>query len=93
MSNLRKAHARVADRYNALRRQVEFQVGGLVLVKLHPVSSKSHQHSTKLDYKWSVPLIIAKFVSPVTALSANPHTGVFIKKAHVSQLKSHFIAE
>jgi hypothetical protein len=65
----------------------------LVLVRLHPLSSKSCQRSAKLDYQWSAPLVIAKFVSPVTAVLANPDMGVLVRKAHVPQLKSHFRTE
>jgi hypothetical protein len=93
LSNLRRARARVAARYDAGRSRGEFRVGDWVLVRLHPTSSKSRQRSAKLEFKWSVPLMIAKFVSPVTALLANPETGVIVKKAHVSQLKPYFPAE
>jgi hypothetical protein len=93
LSNLRKARARVADRYNEGRRQAEFRVGDLVLLRLHPLSSKSQQRSAKLNYKWSAPLRTARFVSPVTVLLANSDTGVITRKAHVSQLKRHFLAE
>jgi hypothetical protein len=51
LANLRKARTRVAERYNAGRRQVEFRAGDLVLVRLHPQSSRSHQRSAKIDYK------------------------------------------
>jgi hypothetical protein len=71
----------------------QFRVGDLVLLRLHPLSSKSQQRSSKLDYKWSAPLEIARFVSPVTVLLANSDRGVIIRKAHVSQLKRHFLAE
>jgi hypothetical protein len=74
-------------RYNAERRQAEFHVGDLVLSRRNPLSSRSHQRSAKLDWKWSAPLKIAKFVSPVTILLANPDTGVIVCKAHVSQVK------
>jgi hypothetical protein len=93
LSNLRKTCDRVARRYNAGRRQAEFRVGDLVLVQLHLLSSRSQQRSAKLDYRWSVPLNIARFVSPVSVSLANPDTGVIIKKAHVSQLKRHFLVE
>jgi hypothetical protein len=81
LASLRRARARVAARYNVGRRQAKFQVGDLVLVRIHPQSSRSHQRSAKLDFRWSVPLMIAKFVSPVTALLANPDTGVTVRKA------------
>jgi hypothetical protein len=90
LSNLRKARASVASRYNAERRQAEFRVGDLVLLRLHPLSSRSHQRSANLDWKWSAQLKIAKFVSPVTILLANPDTRVIVRKSHVSQVKRAF---
>ncbi|PNF29729.1 hypothetical protein B7P43_G12157 [Cryptotermes secundus] len=84
LSNLKRARARVAERYNKGRRQAEFRVGDIVLLRLHPLSSRSQQRSAKLDLKWSVPLRIARFVSAVTVLLANPDTGVIIRRAHVS---------
>jgi hypothetical protein len=90
LSNLKRARARVAERYNVGRRQVDFRVGDLVMLRLHPLSSKSQQRSAKLDLKWSVPMRLARFVSPVTVQLANPDTGVIVRKAHVSQLKRHF---
>jgi hypothetical protein len=76
----------VTSRYNVERRQAEFQVGDLVFVRIHPQSSRAHQRSYKLDFRWSAPLMIAKFVSPVTDLLNNPDRGVIVRKAHVSQL-------
>jgi hypothetical protein len=93
LTNLKKARARVAARYNVGRRPEEFHVGDLFLVGLHPLSSKSCQHSAKLDLKWSVPLVIARFVSPVMVLLANPETGVIVRKASISQLKPYISAE
>ncbi|KDQ91921.1 hypothetical protein L798_06628 [Zootermopsis nevadensis] len=90
LSNLRKARERVANRYNQSRRQAEFREGDLVLVRLHPTSSKLLKRSAKLENIWSVPLVVAKFLSAVTVQLANPDTGVFVRKAHVSQLKKFF---
>jgi hypothetical protein len=87
LDSLRKARGRVAARYNVGRREVDFQVGDLVLVRMHTQSSRPLQRSAKLNFRWSEPLIIAIFVSPVTALLANPITGVIVRKAHVCQLK------
>jgi hypothetical protein len=85
-----KARAKVAERYNLGRKQAAFCVGDLVMVRVHPLSSRSQRRSAKLDLNWSTPFTIARFVSPVTVLLANPATGVIIRKAHVSQLKTHF---
>ncbi|PNF31069.1 hypothetical protein B7P43_G17391, partial [Cryptotermes secundus] len=43
LDNLKKAQARVKERYNVGRRQVDFRVGDLVMLRLHPLSSKSQQ--------------------------------------------------
>jgi hypothetical protein len=90
LAKFHKARARVAQRYNAGRRQAEVRVDDLVLVRMHPLSSKVQQRSAKLDFKWSVPLTVTKYVSPVTVLLANPDTGVVVRKAHVSQIKVYF---
>lgn len=90
LANLNKARTRVARRYNMERRKVQFQVGDLVLVKLHPQSSKSLQRSAKIAMKWSDPLVIAKYLTPVTVQLANQETGVVVRKAHVSQVKKYF---
>jgi hypothetical protein len=68
-------------------------VGDLVLVKLHPQSSKVLQVSAKIANKWSEPLMISKFLTPVTVQLANPETGVLLRKAHVSQLKKYFTGD
>jgi hypothetical protein len=60
LNNLRKAHAKVAEKYNLGRRQAAFCVGDLVMVRVHPLSSRSQRRSTKLDLKWSVPFTIAR---------------------------------
>jgi hypothetical protein len=63
------------------------------MVGLYPLSSKLHQRSAKVGYKWPVLLVIAKFMSPVTVLLANRDTGVTVRKAHVSRLKQYFPCE
>jgi hypothetical protein len=93
LTNLRKAKDRVAQRYNAQRREVTFQVGNLVLIRRHPLSSKVLKRSAKLENRWSTPMVIVRFLTRVTVRLANPDTGVLLRKAHVSQLKKYFPAE
>jgi hypothetical protein len=90
LANLNKARDRVARRNNLARREVRFQVGDLVLVKLHPKSSQTSQKSAKIAKKWSDPLVIAMYLTPVPVQLANQQTGVVVRKAHVSQLKMYF---
>jgi hypothetical protein len=91
--NLKRARDRVARRYNALRSEAVFRVGDLILVKLHPQSSKALKRPAKIDNKWSNPLIIVKFLTKVTVQLANPDTEVIVRKAHVSQLKKYFVGD
>jgi hypothetical protein len=93
LGNLKWARGRVARRYNVLRSEAVFRVGDLVLVKLHPQSSKALKRSAKIENKWSNPLLIVKFLTKVTVQLANPDTGVILKKAHVSQLKKYFVGD
>jgi hypothetical protein len=93
LGNLKKARDRVAKGYDALGSEAVFKVGDLVLVKLHPLSSKVLRRSAKLENKWSEPLLIAKFLTRVTVQLANPDTGVLVRKAHVSQLKKYFCGD
>ena len=93
LANLWKARERVAKRYNQSRSSVEWRVGDLVLVRLHPQSSKVLHRSAKLENKWSNPMVIAKFLTKVTVQLANPDTGVYLRKAHVSQLKRYYAGD
>jgi hypothetical protein len=52
LANLKKARDRVARRYNVLRSEAVFKAGDLVLVKLHPHSSKVLKRSANIENKW-----------------------------------------
>jgi hypothetical protein len=75
------------------RSEVAFTIGDLVLVKLHPLSSKPLQQSAKIASKWAGPFVVVKFLTKVKVQLANPDTGVIVKKAHVSQIKKYFVSE
>jgi hypothetical protein len=65
LANLNKARERVSRCCDALRSEAVFKVGDLVLIKHHPVSSKTLQRSAKIANKWSSPLVIAKCLAKV----------------------------
>jgi hypothetical protein len=90
VSQLKKARDRVANRYNEGRGLVQYMEGDLVMCRKHTLSSKAKQITAKLANKSSAPLTIAKFVTLVTVVLANPKTGVVVRKAHVSHLKRYF---
>jgi hypothetical protein len=93
LTNLKRARDRVARRYNELRSEAVFRVGDLVLVKLHPQSSKELKCSAKIANKWSNPLLIAGFLTKVTVQLSNPDTCVIVRKSHISQLKRYFTGD
>ena len=85
--NLRKARDNVRKRYNQNRKEHQYLEGQTVVVKLHPLSSKKDKRSAKLELRWSRPLVISRFLSPVTVELVDRDTGSCVRKAHVSQLK------
>ena len=54
------------------------------------LSSKGKGISQKLELKWSVPLVIVRFLKPNVVQLAMPESGVIVRKAHVSQLKPYY---
>ena len=90
LKQLRKARSKVAARYNRGRKEFAYGVGDLVLYRTHILSAKGKRLMAKMSNKWSGPLVIVKFVTPVTVVLANPETGVIVRKAHVSQVKKYF---
>ena len=68
-------------------------MGDLVLVRLHPQSSKVRKKSAKIHMRWTDPMVISKYLTNVAVQLANPATGVILRKAHVSQLKKYFVRD
>ena len=87
--NLRMAKNRVAKRFNVGRKEAQYKVGDTVLCQTKVLSSKGKGISQKLEFKWSVPMVIVRFLKHNVVQLAMPESGVIIRKAHVSQLKSY----
>lgn len=85
-----QARNRVATKYNRGRVPHQFKIGDLVLVKLFPKSSRIMGKTAKLELKWSLPMKISRFLTPVTVELSHSETGNIIRKAHVSQIKRYF---
>jgi len=86
--NLKQASRKVALRYNRGRKPHCFTVGNTVSYRLNLVSSKAREVSVKIMLRWSEPVVIAREIRPNVVMLANPSTGVVVRRAHVSQLKS-----
>nr|CAD7198513.1 unnamed protein product [Timema douglasi] len=68
---LKRAHRKVADRYNRGRVSVSVTVGDSVLCKCYPQSSAINKISAKLSSKWSGLWRVERFLTPVTLLLCN----------------------
>ena len=79
----------MARRYNAVRRATPFKEGDVVVYRVKFLSSKGKGISAKLELRWSKPMVITKFLKPNVVLLANAETGVVVRKAHVSQIKTY----
>lgn len=86
---LRKVNRTVAAKYNLSRAGQPYVVGQCVVHRLHPTSSAPDKISGKLLPRWSDPLKITSFTSPVTVELGDPKTGEFRRRCHVSQLKPY----
>jgi hypothetical protein len=80
LKQLKSDRDRVVNRYDASRNDMSFKFADLLLRKAHAFGSKEKKNSAKLSNKWSSPLLIARFLTLVTVLLANPETGVIVKK-------------
>jgi hypothetical protein len=85
--NLVRSRDIVAQRYNQNRRPSTFIAGDIVYYKNHPISSAGKHVSTKLMPRFKGPYKIQSYLTPVTVRLADPMTGRWITRAHVSFLK------
>ena len=83
--NLRMAKNRVAKRFNVGRKETQYKVGDTVLCQRKVLSSKGKGISQKFEFKWSVPMVIVRFLEPNVQL-AMPESGVIIRKAQYPSL-------
>jgi hypothetical protein len=81
--NLFHNHQVTARRYNKGRTPHDF-----VFCRNHPVNDAARKFSAKLSPRWRGPLRVDCFLMPVTAKLVDPTTGVFVTRAHLSQMKS-----
>jgi len=87
--NLKIACEKVTRRYNEGRKEHRFKIGNTVVFKRQFVSSKAQNITGKMLLRWSEPVVIARVINDNNVLLANPDTGVIVRKAHVSRLKTY----
>jgi hypothetical protein len=85
--NLIKSRNTVERRYNQNRRPSDFRAGNLVFYKNHPISSAGKHVTAKLMPRFKGPYKIQSYLTPVTVRLADPVTGRWVTRAHVSYLK------
>jgi predicted aspartyl protease len=86
----RLARQRMAKQYNEGRRQHQFRVGQVVVVKIHPQSNAGTNTTSKFTPNWSKPMRIVRITSPVNLECEEVDSGR-IKKVHVSQCKYYHV--
>jgi len=88
--NLEQAYDRQSKYYDRKRRDVEFQVGDLVLKRQHVLSSAAQNIAAKLSPKFHGPFRIDRMLSPVVCELVHLN-GDFASKVHVQDLKPYHI--
>jgi hypothetical protein len=78
----------VARRYNVGCKPHEYRVGDTICYRLTLVRDKVTNFPAKMLMRWSRHVEVPRVVGPNLVLFANPETGVIIRRAHVSHLKT-----
>lgn len=89
VAQLKKARTNSAAQYNKGRIDNYFKEGDLVVYRRVNRSSAAEKVTQKLLPKWSEPLEIYSFPSPVSVDLVDPKTGRHVRRAHLSQLKPY----
>lgn len=84
------ARLQQAAQYDKGRRDVQFQVGDLVLRRTHPLSNASKGFAASLANRWDGPFRITEKVSPLSYRLARLHGTQQYGPIHVSDLKRYF---
>jgi hypothetical protein len=89
-SNMIAAQDKHKLQYDKTHRNVNFQVGELVLIKNHSLSDKDAGVMQKFNNRWIGPVVLSKKVSEVTYEIQNFHTKKPMGKRHVADMKPYF---
>jgi len=75
--------------YDPNRREVEYKIGDLVVLKAHALSNAAIKFSAKLGPKYEGPYILLKQTHPLTWELGDIHTKVPVNVTHVAQMKKY----
>lgn len=92
LKNLKERHRISKFYYDKNRKPNPFKVGDSVMYKTHPLSKAADKITAKLMYRWDGPYVIQRFLTPVSVSLVDPSTNLFVKRAHITQLKRCFIS-
>lgn len=76
--------------YDQKRRNIEFQVGNLVLKRQHVLSSAAQNVAAKFSPKFHGSFRVSRMLSPVVC-ELSGLNGNFISKVHVQDLKPYHL--
>ena len=88
IKNMERAHERQAEYYNRGRQDTRFQVGDMVMRKVHVLSSAARNFSAKLAPGWEGPYKIVE-VKPANVYILDMHGERRNPKVHVKELKKY----
>ncbi|MGH0181668.1 UNVERIFIED_CONTAM: hypothetical protein FKN15_007508 [Acipenser sinensis] len=89
LQNMEQAQLRQERGYNKRRRVMDLQVGTMVLLKTHTISSKQNKFSAKLAMGWQGPYRIVQRTSLVNYIIADPLTGQGRGTHHIANLRPY----
>ena len=84
---LKAAHRKMARLYNPKRRNVIFEVGQLVVQKLHHLPRPGETEVNKLKWRYSEPRRVLQILSPVNLLLQEIEHPEVTHRVHVDQVK------
>lgn len=90
LESLRRAREKRAERYCQQNYPNQFPVGDWVFYRQHHQINTGKKVNYKLLQLWSKPCAIEAFTSPVTVKLVDPKSRIFVRSAHITQLKRFF---
>lgn len=91
--NLDVARLQQSDQYNQGRRDLQFEVGELVLRRTHPLSDAAKGFTASLANRWDGPFRVGKKLSPLTYTLIHHFSGESTGPTHVTDLKQFHVPE
>lgn len=91
--NLDVARLQQATQYNRGRRNLQFEVGDVVLKRTHPLSDAAKGFAASLAQRWDGPYVVVEKLSRLSYRLEHCETGQQLRSIHVNDLKHFLVPE